>query len=233
MSNRPPRDPDNGALTPADALAGLLARNRAWVKRKTTHDGLFFQRLLGQQRPDYLWIGCSDSRVPATEIVDLDPGEMFVHRNIANLTPADDANFSAVLHYAVDQLKVRHIMVVGHYGCGGIWAAHNGLGDDVIGEWLSPVQALEHRHHEALGGLDEAACLDRLCELNVIAQVEQLCANPLIRQAWKEGQDLTIHGLIYGIGDGLLAPVCESVSRPPADRIVPIGADAKAEPQLP
>jgi carbonic anhydrase len=232
MSNRPPRKHDEGAA-PVDALTGLLARNQAWVKRKTANDSDFFQRLLGQQRPDYLWIGCSDSRVPATEIVDLDPGEMFVHRNVANLTPADDANFSAVLHYAVDQLGVRHIMVVGHYGCGGIWAAHNGLGDDIIGEWLSPLQALEHRHHAALEELDEAACLDRLCELNVIAQVEQLCANPLIRQAWEAGRDLTIHGLVYGIGDGLLAPVCASVSHPPAGHIAPIRDDAMAEPQLP
>jgi len=229
MSNRPPRD-HRDSVTPAEALASLLARNRAWVSRKTENDSSFFERLLGQQRPDYFWIGCSDSRVPATEIVDLDPGEMFVHRNVANLTPADDANFSSALHYAVDQLHVRHVMVVGHYGCGGIWAAHQGLGDDVIGEWLSPVQALRHEHHASLADLDEASCLDRLCELNVIAQVEQLCANPLIRQAWEDGQELTIHGLVYGIGDGLLTRVCESVSAPPAGRIAPLPKEGIAEP---
>jgi carbonic anhydrase len=130
------------AITPDD----LLAFNRAWVRRKTQADPAFFQRLVGQQRPDYFWIGCSDSRVPATEIVDLDPGEMFVHRNVANLAPSDDPNFNAALLFAVDVLRVRHIIVVGHYGCGGIRSATETGADDPIGRWLSPVRALHHVH---------------------------------------------------------------------------------------
>jgi carbonic anhydrase len=189
-----------------ETLFPLFARNRAWAHAKTHEDPGFFQRLVGQQRPRYFWIGCSDSRVPATEIVDLDPGEMFVHRNVANLATADDPNFSAALQFAVDVLKVKHIIVVGHYGCGGIQAAMTAETHDAIGAWLAPVRALHQSHDDA----------DHLCERNVLSQVEALASNPLIRRAWKRKAAPRLHGWVYAIGDGLLQPVCESVAGPAA-----------------
>ena len=197
-----------------DEIADLFERNREWASRKTQSDPRFFARLVGQQSPRYFWVGCSDSRVPATEIVDLDPGEMFVHRNIANLVPRSDTNFNAALLFAVNVLRVRHILVVGHYGCGGIRAVRKAVANDAIGLWLAPVRALCWQHRGALHALpDEQAREDRLCELNVVDQVEQVCANPVVKQAWRDGHDLTVHGLIYAIGDGLLQSVCEPVSR--------------------
>lgn len=191
-------------------LSDLLTRNRAWADAKTLVDPGFFKRLVGQQRPRYFWIGCSDSRVPATEIVDLDPGEMFVHRNVANLTTPTDPNFAAALQFAVDVLKVEHIIVVGHYGCGGIQAAMAQERDDAIGAWLSPVSAL----HRTVCSAQEADA-DRLCEHNIRAQVEALAANPLVIRAWARHASLTLHGWVYAIGDGLLEPVCIAVSRNP------------------
>lgn len=191
-------------------LKALFSRNRAWASGKTRTDPAFFSRLVGQQRPDYFWIGCSDSRVPATEIVNLDPGEMFVHRNVANLAVADDPNFAAALQFAVEALEVRHIIVVGHYGCGGIGAAMAEETDDAIGRWLAPVRQLHHRH----GGEADAADANKLCERNVTAQVLALSENPLVRAAWARGAPLALHGWVYAIGDGLLRTVCPPVVRP-------------------
>lgn len=201
----------------AARLSSLFARNRAWANAKTHDDPGFFSRLVGQQRPRYFWIGCSDSRVPATEIVDLDPGEMFVHRNVANLAIADDPNFSAALQFAVEALQVEHIIVVGHYGCGGIQAAMGAKTHDAIGAWLAPVRALH--------ATDCGAPADRLCERNVAAQLASLEGNMLVQAAWKSGADLTLHGWVYGIGDGLLQPVCEPVSSPRSDRLTALESE--------
>ncbi len=196
-------------------LDGLLLRNRAWVERRTAADPGFFERLVGQQQPDYFWIGCSDSRVPATEIVDLDPGEMFVHRNVANLAPVSDPNFGAALAFAVEGLRVRHIIVVGHYGCGGIHAAFEPPHDDPLGQWLAPVRALRSRHWPELGGIADAGRRsDRLCELNIVEQVTGLAENPVVEAAWRLGYALALHGWAYAIGDGLLKSVCGPITAP-------------------
>lgn len=186
--------------------ASLFARNRAWATAKTINDPSFFSRLIGQQHPRYFWIGCSDSRVPATEIVDLDPGEMFVHRNVANIASADDPNFSAALQFAVEVLEVEHIMVVGHYGCGGIQSAMEPETHDAIGRWLAPIRLLHER--------DQAETVEphHLCEQNVVAQVLTLSANPIVRAAWGRGEKLTLHGWVYAIGDGLLRTVCDPIT---------------------
>lgn len=213
MSSPPPPEARTRSMR-TGGVADLLARNRKWAKRKTQHDPQFFDRLVGLQCPDYFWIGCSDSRVPATEIVDLEPGEMFVHRNVGNLVPPGDINFNATLLFAVDVLRVLHVMVVGHYGYGGVRAARKAVTNDAVGQWLAPVRSLCREPRSTLFALrDEQAREDRLCELNVIAQVELLSANPIIRQAWQDGRDLTVHGLIYAIGDGLLQSVCAPESR--------------------
>lgn len=197
-----------------DSSSGkLFARNRAWAEAKVRVDPTFFSRLVGQQRPRYFWIGCSDSRVPATEIVDLDPGEMFVHRNVANLAVADDPSFAAALQFAVEVLEVSHIMIVGHYGCGGIQAAMDGETDDHIGRWLSPIRGLYRDHvHGPTGDRGDA---EALCEANVAAQVATLAVNPIIRKAWTGGHDITLHGWVYAIGDGLLHEVCAPVQKVP------------------
>lgn len=212
----PKREPQErekiGAEGGDDGLSLLFARNRAWVRAKTHDDPGFFRRLVGQQRPRYFWIGCSDSRVPATEIVDLDPGEMFVHRNVANLAAAADPNFSAALQFAVEVLQVEHIMVVGHYGCGGIQAAMAPETHDAIGAWLAPVRTL-HRAHRPTPD-DGGIPADTLCERNILAQVEALGANPIVRQAWERRAALTLHGWVYAIGDGLLQQVCDPVRSP-------------------
>ena len=191
-----------------DALDNLLERNRNWVARKTDHDPEFFARLVGQRRPGFFWIGCSDSRVPATEIVDLDPGEMFVHRNVANIASPDDPSFAAALEFAVQTLQVDHVMVVGHYGCGGIHAAIKPAATGAVDEWLRPLRDLVAAHASTLKNLDEGTRLHRLCELNVIEQVRQLSENSIVRDAWRQERPLRIHGLVYAIGDGLLARVC-------------------------
>ncbi|MBX3488701.1 MAG: carbonic anhydrase [Parvibaculum sp.] len=192
-------------------ISNLFKRNRAWAERKTRSDPGFFKRLVSQQNPHYFWIGCSDSRVPATEIVDLDPGEMFVHRNVANLANVSDPNFSAALEFAVDVLQVRHIIVVGHYGCGGIAAATSDQTDCEIGRWLIPVRELRKRllHNSPSG---EAPHPNALCDLNVLAQVEALVLNPIVGAAWARDADLTLHGWVYEIADGLLKRVCTPVS---------------------
>ena len=187
------------------SVADLLANNRAWAEGQTKADPGFFKRLVSQQTPAYFWIGCSDSRVPANEIVGMDPGEMFVHRNVANLAPSQDANFLSTLQYAVQVLKVSHILVVGHYGCGGVLAALNNLRLGLIDHWLSPIRSLVREHADELLALPTVkAQHDRLCELNVLRQVENVATNPFVLDAWDKGADLTVHGWCYSIENGLV-----------------------------
>ncbi len=175
----------------------------------------FFKRLLGQQAPDYLWIGCSDSRVPANEIVGLDPGELFVHRNVANLAPPQDANYLSVLQFAVDVLKVKHILVVGHYGCGGVAAAIGGRRLGLVDHWLSPIREVNHNHHSELAAIqNDKARLDRLCELNVIRQVRNVASDLFVTDAWARGQSLQVHGWVYSIANGMVTDLNVSVFEP-------------------
>ncbi len=196
-------------------LDDLKAKNRAWAARMTAVDPGFFKRLALQQAPEYLWIGCSDSRVPANEIVDLDPGELFVHRNVANLAPPQDANYLSVLQFAVDVLKVRHIMVVGHYGCGGIRAAVDGKRRGLVDHWLHPIREVFHDHREELECIaTEDDRLDRLCELNVIRQVRNVASDVFVQEAWTRGQFLHVHGWVYSIANGLLKDLNVTVMNP-------------------
>jgi len=186
-------------------LEDLKSNNLAWSLRKTEADPQFFKRLEGQQSPEYLWIGCSDSRVPANEIVGLDPGELFVHRNVANLAPPQDANYLSVLQFAVDVLKVKHVMVVGHYGCGGVAAAIDGQRRGLVDHWLHPIREVHAEHRHALDALpDEKARLNRLCELNVIRQVRNVASDVFVQDAWARGQDLSVHGWVYSLANGLV-----------------------------
>ncbi|WP_027961091.1 carbonate dehydratase [Halomonas halodenitrificans] len=180
----------------------LLENNRAWAERVHRDDPDFFARLSNQQNPDYLWIGCSDSRVPANQIIALPPGEVFVHRNVANLVHHNDLNALSVLQYAVDVLKVRHIMVVGHYGCGGVRAALEGGDNGLVDNWLHSVRELYHLHRDELEPLETEARVDRLCELNACSQVTRLSRTKIIQQAWQRGQDIWLHGWVYGLADG-------------------------------
>src|SRR4051794_8237407 len=186
-------------------LERLFANNAAWAERMLERDPRFFARLQEQQQPEYLWIGCSDSRVPANEIVGLAPGELFVHRNIANVVVHTDLNCLSVLQFAVDVLKVRHIIVTGHYGCGGVLAA---LRDDRLGlvdNWLRHVQDVRWKHRAQLDALDTVAERHhRLCELNVLEQVANVSQTTVVRDAWSRGQELAVHGWIYDIKDGLI-----------------------------
>jgi len=186
-------------------LEDLKAANRAWAARKVSADPGFFKRLEGQQAPKYLWIGCSDSRVPANEIVDLDPGELFVHRNVANLAPPQDANYLSVLQFAVDVLKVEHIMVVGHYGCGGVSAAVDGQRRGLVDHWLHPIREVYADHREELEAMSEHDRHDRLVELNVIHQVKNVASDVFVQDAWARGQSLCVHGWVYSISNGLVS----------------------------
>jgi carbonic anhydrase len=185
------------------SLRHLFSNNRSWADRIRQQDPEFFSKLSQQQSPEYLWIGCSDSRVPANEIVDLLPGELFVHRNVANLVVHTDLNCLSVMQFAVDILKVRHIIVCGHYDCSGVQAALRrdrlGLSDN----WLRHVEDVRQKHEQALAGADGRAS-DLLCELNVIEQVANVCHTSIARDAWERGQALTVHGWVYGLKDGLL-----------------------------
>jgi carbonic anhydrase len=196
-------------------LEHLKNSNRQWAARMVKSDPGFFRRLEGQQAPEYLWIGCSDSRVPANEIVGLDPGELFVHRNVANLAPPQDANYLSVLQFAVDVLKVRHIMVVGHYGCGGIRAAVDGKRRGLVDHWLHPIREVRHDHRHDLEKIpDEKARLDRLCELNVIRQVRNVASDVFVTEAWARGQELSVHGWVYSLSNGLITDLNCSVESP-------------------
>lgn len=196
-----------------NATNDLIENNRAWARQKVTVDPDFFARLVRQQSPSYLWIGCSDSRVPANEIVGLDPGELFVHRNVANLAPPQDANYLSVLQYAVEVLGVRDILVVGHYGCGGVIAATEHTHHGLIDHWLTPIRLLAAEHQSELQALPEISMRhDRLCELNVIRQVRNVAFNPFVLAAWEQGKSLTVHGWCYSIRDGLVQDLDVCVS---------------------
>lgn len=196
-------------------LDHLKKNNRAWAERKVSADRGFFKRLEGQQAPEYLWIGCSDSRVPANEIVGLDPGELFVHRNVANLAPPQDANYLSVLQFSVDVLKVEHIIVVGHYGCGGVAAAVDGQRRGLVDHWLHPIRETQNQHRQELESIsDETARLNRLCELNVIDQVRNVASDIIVQGAWARGQKLSVHGWVYSLGNGLVTDLDVTVRQP-------------------
>jgi carbonic anhydrase len=196
-------------------LEDLKAKNRVWAAGKTAIDPGFFKRLEGQQAPEYLWIGCADSRVPANEIVGLDPGELFVHRNVANLAPPQDANYLSVLQFAVDVIKVKHILVVGHYGCSGVAAAVDGKRRGLVDHWLHPIREMNHDHRHELDALPgERARWDRLVELNVIRQVKNVASDVFLREAWTRGQAVSVHGWVYTLGNGLVTDLGVSVSGP-------------------
>ena len=186
-------------------LKELLENNKAWSERIKAHDPGFFQILAQQQTPQYLWIGCSDSRVPPTQLVALPPGELFVHRNVANVVVHTDFNCLTVLQFAVDLLGVSHVIVCGHDGCGGVQAAMQNLKLGLTDNWLRHVQDVMHAHGAQLSEIsDETQQLNRLCELNVIEQVLNVSRTTIVQNAWGRGQELAVHGWIYGIGDGLL-----------------------------
>lgn len=212
----------------ARRLAHLFASNRAWAAEMARRDPEFFDRLVSQQAPRYLWIGCSDSRVPANQIVDLLPGEMFVHRNVANVVVHTDLNCLSTVQFAVDVLRVEHIIVCGHYGCGGVLAA---LRKDTLGlvdNWLRHVEDVAARHQAQLDGLPgEAERHDRLCELNVIDQVVNVGQTTVVRDAWERGQELAVHGWVYGIADGLLRDLEVTVSAGADVQAVAEGARAQ------
>lgn len=185
-------------------LSALLSNNQQWSSRVKQSYPLFFERLAAIQKPEYLWIGCSDSRVPANQIVDLAPGELFVHRNIANQVVHTDFNCLAVVQYAIEVLRVKHIIVCGHYGCGGIQAS---LGHDeygVVDNWLRHIKDISFTYKNELAELNEKQRVDRLCELNVIAQVHNLARTKAVQYAWDRGQTLGVHGWVYSINDGLI-----------------------------
>jgi len=199
-------------------IESLFQNNRAWSARCVDQDPHYFQRLARQQSPRYLWIGCSDSRVPANEILGLRPGEVFVHRNVGNLVVHSDLNCLTVLQYAVEVLKVEHVLVVGHYGCGAVQAVVEKRRTGLAENWLRHLEDVGRKHADRLdgiGALDSRA--SRLCELNVIEQVSNVCRSTTVRRAWERGQHVEVHGLVYGLGDGLLRRVGASVG----------GADAR------
>ena len=194
-------------------LRHLFENNKTWAERIRQQDPDFFVKLSEQQFPTYLWIGCSDSRVPANQIVGLLPGELFVHRNIANLVVHTDLNCLSVMQFAVDILKVRDIIVCGHYGCSGVGAALRRVRIGLSDNWLRHLQDVREKHQNHLGGLgDEAAAADRLCELNVIEQVANVCHTTIARDAWERGQELSVHGWIYRLQDGLLRDLKTTVT---------------------
>jgi carbonic anhydrase len=194
-------------------LDHLKAKNRAWAQQVTAADADFFRRLERQQAPEYLWIGCADSRVPANEIVGLDPGELFVHRNVANLAPPQDANYLSVLQFAVDILKVKHILVVGHYGCGGVNAAVDGRRRGLVDHWLHPIREAYQEHQSELEAIaDERARLNRLCEINVRRQVRNVTSDVFVQDAWARGQELYVHGWVYSLSNGLVNDLNVTVS---------------------
>ena len=196
-----------------EPVTTLLDNNRKWAAQRVKNDPHFFTRLAGQQDPAYLWVGCSDSRVPANEIVGLDPGELFVHRNVANVVVHTDVNCLSVLQYAVDVLKVQHVIVCGHYGCGGIRAALDGTAHGLIDNWLQHVQDVKEAHQaELLSFADVDDRINRLAELNVVEQVRNIARTTIVQDAWRRNQKLKLHGWIYGLTDGLIHDLGVSVS---------------------
>lgn len=193
-------------------IKDLFARNRAWAKSVNEKDPEFFSRLAKQQTPDYLWIGCSDSRVPANQIIDLPPGEVFVHRNIANVVVHSDLNCLSVIQFAVEYLKVSHIIVCGHYGCGGVAASLEDADHGLIDNWLGHIEDVARVNADALQGLENEGMVDRLCELNVIAQVANVCRTSPVQKAWRNGVQLTVCGWIYDIKNGILQDLVTRVA---------------------
>lgn len=185
-------------------LSHLFEQNRLWSEQMRSEDPLFFERLARLQAPEYLWIGCSDSRVPANQITGLLPGEVFVHRNVANIVVHSDLNLLSVLQFAVDVLRVKHILVVGHYGCGGVKAAHDNLRLGLVDNWLRHIQDVRQKHTQLLDTCADAKeRIDRLCELNVIEQVLNVSQTTVLQEAWGRGQEVAVHGWIFGLTDGL------------------------------
>ena len=188
-----------------DKLTKLLDNNRAWAADREKRDPGFFGRLAKQQAPEFLWIGCADSRVPANEIVGLDPGELFVHRNVANVVVHTDLNCLSVLQFAVEVLKVKHVIVCGHYGCGGVRAALENDSHGLIDNWLRHIQDVAREYQDELDAIaDREARVDRLCEFNVIDQVDNVARTTIVQDAWRRGHDVQLHGWIYGLKDGLI-----------------------------
>jgi carbonic anhydrase len=186
-------------------LTKLIESNRAWAEKITAQEPDFFRKLSEQQSPEYLWIGCSDSRVPANQIVGLTPGELFVHRNVANVVVHTDLNCLSAMQYAVEVLKVKHIIVCGHYGCGGVRAAMLNSKLGLIDNWLRHIQDVAQKHVDLLAGIaDESERVDKLCELNIIEQVTNVCQTTIVQSAWESGQELIVHGWVYGLSDGLI-----------------------------
>ena len=194
-------------------LAHLFEQNRAWSERIRRSDPDLFARLSRQQTPKYLWIGCADSRVPANEIVGLLPGELFVHRNVANVVVHSDLNCLSVMQFAVDVLRIEHIIVCGHYGCSGVAVAMENRRVGLADNWLRHVQDVHHKHDAQLSGIEASARLDRLCELNVIEQVANVCQTTIVGDAWDRGQTLAVHGWVYGLRDGLVRDLLTTVTR--------------------
>ncbi|MCC6904191.1 MAG: carbonate dehydratase [Anaerolineae bacterium] len=195
-------------------LSHLFDNNQQWATRMTADNPHFFETLAAQQAPEYLWIGCADSRVPANEIIGLLPGEVFVQRNIANLVLHTDLNCLSVIQYAVEVLRVRHIIVCGHYGCGGVQAAMRNQELGLIDNWLRHLKDIYQKHAPVLDALPEAARFDRFCELNVIEQVHHACQTTIVQGAWRRGQPLAVHGWVYGLQDGLLKDLGVHLSGP-------------------
>ena len=186
-------------------LDALFCNNREWADSVKTSDPQFFEKLAAQQNPEYLWIGCSDSRVPANQIVGLMPGEIFVHRNVANVVVHTDFNCLSVLQYAVEVLRVKHVIVVGHYGCGGVRAAYEDADNGMIDNWLLNIKDVYHQYREKIDALEDVdSRVDLLCECNVIAQVSNVCHTTIAQNAWARGQELAVHGWVYSLKDGLL-----------------------------
>ena len=197
-----------------DSIDKLIENNSLWAERMRTSDPDFFTRLASQQNPRYFWIGCSDSRVPANQITGLPPGEVFVHRNVANVVQETDFNVLAVLQYAVDVLKVSDVIVCGHYGCGGVKAALENFRHGIIDNWLAPIRALTRSHKDELSALENAAKLDRLCELNVLSQARHVARTTIIEDAWERGQEISIHSWIYRLDQGILTPLRKPIQDP-------------------
>ena len=214
------------------SLQHLLDNNRQWSARMVRDDPAFFSRLANQQNPKYLWIGCSDSRVPANQITGLDPGEVFVHRNVANVVAHSDLNCLSVIQYATDQLQVQHIIVVGHSGCGGVAAALHNRRVGIADNWLRHVQDVREQHQDWLDSLEPGQRVDALCELNVIEQARNVCLTTVVQDAWARGQSLVVHGWFYGLHNGLLEDMKMTVSSLDEVRAVYQGALAALRERL-
>jgi carbonic anhydrase len=207
-----------------DSLQDLFDRNRQWADQTKAREPGFFSRLLEQQTPQYLWIGCADSRVPANELVGLLPGELFVHRNVANVVAHSDLNCLSVLQFAVDALRVQHVIVVGHSNCGGVKAALNDLRVGLVDNWLRHVQDVRDKHRDWLFSIPAELRTDALCELNVLEQALNVCQTTVVKDAWQRGQSVVVHGWVYGLHNGLLQDLCMTVCGP--NDVVPAYAKA-------